>query len=65
MLTQGRQCLILVLKTDLSSIQKTEQSPNFFSARCHDLHVRESLGPFRDEGCQWAGMDTDNSAVID
>ena len=30
MLTQGRRWLILVLKTDLSSIQTTEQRPNLF-----------------------------------
>ena len=58
MLTQERQWLILVLKTDLSSIQAAEQRPNLprvFCARCHDLHVRASLGPETkaDNGQEW------------
>ena len=42
---------------------KTKSLPKVFSARCHDLHVRASLGPFRDEGCLWAGMDSENRLV--
>ena len=46
MLTQGGLWLILVLKTDLSSIQTTEQRPissQSFNARCQDLHGGQAL----------------------
>ena len=66
MLTQARQWLILVLKTDLSSIQTTEQSPNLFpgfSVQDAMICMRGQALDLSDEGCQWAGMDTVNRIV--
>ena len=34
-----------------------------FSVWGHDLHVREILGPFRERGGYWVGLDNENRFV--
>ena len=67
--------LVLIKKSDLSSIHIGDQRPNVFTEfQCKrpSLNVRASLRHLSEEDCEWVGMDTEDrlvdhrsSAIID